>query len=368
MMGSEPFDRTHAHLLRGFSDLCAEVGSDHATIREFQMREQAIAAPGAAFGYGDIIALLDEAALAFACPDFGMRLALRQGGTQVFGPLGAAMRTARTFGEALTYASTHAYAHSLAAKVTIRTRAGGGVFAGHEVLLAGVAEQAQFIEQMLLLGHLAAMRMTGDRARARRVEFRHMPIAPPATYRRNFGCDVLFGRASDGVVFSGRDLACPAIGSDYAAFDRASRHIDRYFQRQRPPLQAEVRGIVMRFLWNGRCANADIARALNLHTRTLHRRLADEGTTFQQVKDDARRDLLAYYLGQTDLDCGRISERLGFAEQSVLSRNCRRWFGAPPSTLRDRWRADLRKRPDGERILSENVKSPAADRMHPATR
>jgi AraC-like DNA-binding protein len=43
---------------------------------------------------------------------------------------------------------------------------------------------------------------------------------------------------------------------------------------------------------------------------------------------------MIYYLQRTDLDFGRISERLGFAEQSVMTRACNRWFFASPTKLR----------------------------------
>ncbi|MCB9441936.1 MAG: hypothetical protein H6523_17020 [Mycolicibacterium sp.] len=42
------------------------------------------------------------------------------------------------------------------------------------------------------------------------------------------------------------------------------------------------------------------------------------------------------------------ARELGYAEQSVLNRSCRRWFGATPAVLRARWRADpgCREHPD----------------------
>nr|WP_251007915.1 helix-turn-helix transcriptional regulator [Sphingobium sp. BHU LFT2] len=90
----------------------------------------------------------------------------------------------------------------------------------------------------------------------------------------------------------------------------------------------------MRRLAQGDCASAEVARALNIHHRTLRRRLKEEGTSFQEVKDDVRRDMTLYYLQQTDLDFREISEKLGFAEQAVFSRSCRRWFGDSPTRIR----------------------------------
>ena len=90
----------------------------------------------------------------------------------------------------------------------------------------------------------------------------------------------------------------------------------------------------MRFLGSELCGNREVAAELNLHPRTLHRRLAAEGTSFQKIKDEVRRDVMLYYLQQTRLDFTRISERLGFSEQSVMTRRCNRWFSASPTRVR----------------------------------
>jgi AraC-like DNA-binding protein len=90
----------------------------------------------------------------------------------------------------------------------------------------------------------------------------------------------------------------------------------------------------MQFLGTENCTNDRIAAALNMHSRTMHRRLNAEGTSFQQIKDEVRRDVMLYYLQQTNLDFALISARLGFAEQSVMTRSCNRWFSTSPTKFR----------------------------------
>jgi AraC-like DNA-binding protein len=94
----------------------------------------------------------------------------------------------------------------------------------------------------------------------------------------------------------------------------------------------------MQFLWSGDCTNERVAAELNMHSRTLHRRLKSAGTSFQQIKDEVRRDILLYYVQQTDLEFARISERLGFTEQSAMTRSCRRWLSASPTKIRSQRR------------------------------
>jgi AraC-like DNA-binding protein len=335
--GVESFDVVHARLLRFFPELVEELGGDLPRLLSYAGLDMAALTgeqPG--ITYRQAIRLMELAAEELACPGFGMRLAAMQSGGGTYGPLGRVMRNSQTFGDALTYVSRHSYAHSLAARVWLRHLPSEGmVFSGHDILLDNIANRAQAMEQILLVGHLEALELTGGHARARRVHFRHQPVSSPRDYRRYFGCEVRFGEPADGVFFSRHDLACPIVDPDAVAFAQVTAHIDRHFTRHRPPLHAEARGVIMRRIASGQCTNDAVARELNLHLRTLHRRLRSEGTSFQQVKDEVRRDVMLYYVQQTKLDFARISEMLGFAEQSIMTRRCNRWFSMPPSRLRE---------------------------------
>lgn len=326
------FDTVHAPVLRFFAELVEGLGGDPARL----LREAGIA-DGEDATYRQAIHLLENAAAALSRPDFGLRLAQRQGGGAMFGPLGQAMRNSLSFGDALHYVGRHSYAHSLAARIRL-VRQPEGTFSAHDILLEGVPVRTQLIEQLLLVGHLAAMEITGGHARVRRVHFRHQPVSPLRIYRHHFGCEVRFGQSEDGVLFSAADLACPIVDPDAQAFERIAAFIDSAFPRQRPPLHAEARGVIMRFLGSERCSNEAVAAELGLHPRTLHRRLKAEGASFQQIKDEVRRDAMLYYLQQTALSLTRISETLGFAEQSVMTRRCHRWFAASPTQMRQRAR------------------------------
>jgi AraC-like DNA-binding protein len=103
-------------------------------------------------------------------------------------------------------------------------------------------------------------------------------------------------------------------------------------------MHAQVRGVVLQLMGSEACSNTQVAAALHLHPRTLHRRLKAEGRTFQEIKDEVRRDVALYYLQRTDVDLTHIAQRLGYAEHSVLTRSCARWFSASPSRLRSKSR------------------------------
>jgi len=258
-------------------------------------------------------------------------------GSQIYGPLGLVMKHSRTFGEALDYATKYCFVHSFAARLWMRwSRDEGQVFVGHDILLDRIQNKNHALEQILLIGHLAAVEMTGGLVRARKIHFRHPPISPRTTYHRYFHCPVHFNQSEDGLFFSEKDLERPIIGYDAFTQRRAISFIEYAFKLNPPPLQALTRGVITQFLGTNKCSNKRVAAELNMHERKLRRLLALEGTTFQQIKDEVRRDAMLYMIQHTDLGFSVISEKLGFAEPSVLSRQCRGWFSVSPTNLRSK--------------------------------
>lgn len=80
----------------------------------------------------------------------------------------------------------------------------------------------------------------------------------------------------------------------------------------------------------------DIARALFLSPRTLHRRLEEEDTSFQAIKDAMRRDLAIEWLGKSARPLSRIAADLGFADASAFYRAFSAWTGEGPRDYRRR--------------------------------
>lgn len=70
--------------------------------------------------------------------------------------------------------------------------------------------------------------------------------------------------------------------------------------------------------------------------RTLHRRLADEGTSFQALLDTLRSEMAAHLLRQRGVSLAEAADLLGFAEVSAFSRAFRRWYHKTPAA----WRRD----------------------------
>jgi AraC-like DNA-binding protein len=80
----------------------------------------------------------------------------------------------------------------------------------------------------------------------------------------------------------------------------------------------------------------EIAAALHLSPRSLHRRLAEEGANFRQIKDALRRDLALSRLAKTGRPIAAIAAELGYTDPSAFYRACVEWTGTAPSDYRSR--------------------------------
>lgn len=100
------------------------------------------------------------------------------------------------------------------------------------------------------------------------------------------------------------------------------------------PLPIQVSALMRPMLPIYQCSNHTIAAALNMHPRTLHRKLAKHNTSFVKLKDATRRALAQHYLTQGQLTISTISELLGYQEQATLSTSVKRWFGCSPRAFR----------------------------------
>lgn len=77
-----------------------------------------------------------------------------------------------------------------------------------------------------------------------------------------------------------------------------------------------------------------LAEELHLSISTLHRRLDEEGQSYQSIKDELRRDFAIDYLCHSSKSVAEIAEILGFAEPSSFHRAFKKWTGARPAEYR----------------------------------
>jgi AraC-like DNA-binding protein len=77
-----------------------------------------------------------------------------------------------------------------------------------------------------------------------------------------------------------------------------------------------------------------VALRCRVSPRTLMRRLAAEGTSFQALLDTSRKTRALWLLQHSPHSVEDIAAQLGYIDTSNFSRTLRRWYGLTPRALR----------------------------------
>jgi AraC-like DNA-binding protein len=77
-----------------------------------------------------------------------------------------------------------------------------------------------------------------------------------------------------------------------------------------------------------------VAAHMNTPVRTLHRKLADEGTSYRDICDAFRRKMACYFLSETDLSVEKIATAVGFSDARGFYIAFKRWTGKSPGAFR----------------------------------
>ncbi len=320
--------------LQGFSELVEELGSD-----PWGLLGEAGIDP-AAVGDGDslietrrVLVLMESAARATGAPEFGRRLALRQG-IEILGALGIAARSSSTVGAALGAIDQHmaSYSPELLARVDPRPEERLASFEW-ALRTQHTLPHAQTAELGLGVSLRVFRALAGESFTPTAVLLRHGPVGDPAAYADYFGCPVRFNADDHGFLLRREVLDLP-VSDDVAVHQLALRYLAGHTIPVDPGDQTPVTTTIRRLLPTGGLSLEQVAVQLAVHPRSLQRQLAVQGTTYQQLVDDTRREEAVHLLRDTDLPLTHIAHLLGYTEQSVFSRSCTRWFGTSPSRAR----------------------------------
>ena len=319
--------------LSGYQRLVAELGGDPAELlRAAGIRPQDVGDYEVFVPYRSLIVAVETAAAATSTPDFGRRLALRQG-IEILGPLGVAARTAATVGDTFTIVETFlgAYSPAISARITPSASAGQSFYA-FEILIERPPPHPQTTELSLGVSLQVLRFQLGSQYAPLSVHLPHQPLTDTADYLTYFGCRPYFNQPTTGFTLRTADLMRP-LNQDALAHQAVVQYLASITTRQ-PGMTQSVRTMVRQLLPTGTASLELIAAQFDLHPRALHRRLSAEKTSFGELIDGVRRETAEHYLRDTDMSLSHLTRELGYAEQSVLTRSCRRWFGCGPSSYR----------------------------------
>ena len=169
------------------------------------------------------------------------------------------------------------------------------------------------------------------------VHFAHGAPADRAPYESFFKVPVHFDAQEHAVAFSAELLEMPLVTADPPLFSLLEGYARRLLA-QLPyvgvDMPKRVRTVLLRELDGGNPTKEHVARVLRVSPRTLTRRLASAGTSFEEVLTSLRCELAIRYLRDTKLSLSEIALALGFSGTSSFVRAFRRWTGQSPGGMR----------------------------------
>jgi AraC-like DNA-binding protein len=179
----------------------------------------------------------------------------------------------------------------------------------------------------------AVRQLAGDTARASAVRLRRPVPTDRADHDAAFDT-VEFGRDDDLCTFDAAALRTHIPHADATVYAMLQPYAQRRVRHRRLPWA----GLVSELLAASTGAAprlAQVARALNVSTRTLQQRLAEDGRSFSGLVDDIQRERAMALLAQPDLAVTTVATRTGFASPAAFTRAFRRWTAMTPSQYRD---------------------------------
>jgi len=279
--------------------------------------------------------LLEISAAESGAEDFGLRLAER-GGLTNFGAVGLIVREQATVGEAIKAFSRFIHVHHDGMKLDVVRDKQTVTITLH---LRGRQPTAprQSIDMALGSIHRIIQSLFGSDWRPLEVHLHYPPPHDRKRYRDFFGCRVMFNADSDSILLSAHDME-RRIPSAHPLVASYLRKRIEAIENRPASWEEKVDEVVRSLLAGGDCTIERVAGHLACTRRTIHRHLAEAGTSFSAIVDAQRADLVIQLIEDPDRPLADVAVQLGFSAQSAMARWFRSRFGC---TITD-WRRGVR--------------------------
>ncbi len=165
----------------------------------------------------------------------------------------------------------------------------------------------------------------------------HDPRAQ-AQHEPLFGAPVELGQPENCLLLPMEALELPVVQNESSlqTFLKSAPYplISRTAAFDDGTLTEKVRAIINSEFGRELPSAQDVADALNISARTLHRRLQREGSSYQALKDNLRKDAALSYLQRPDLRISTIALLMGFQDSGAFHRSFKKWTGLSPGQYR----------------------------------
>lgn len=187
-------------------------------------------------------------------------------------------------------------------------------------------------EAVLVLYASILQRLIEEKISFDQICFSHPRPENISEHQRIFNSPLYFNRTVNKLVFRREYLELPVLLSNQnlcrnlesiAIGLLESRYKDGFWSDK-------VRKEIFNILGRQKSSIESVSEKLAITPRNLQYKLKNEGTTYQQLLEQIRKEKAVYLLKQASFTIGDTASLLGFSEQSAFSRAFKRWYGLSP--------------------------------------
>ncbi|MEM6768066.1 MAG: AraC family transcriptional regulator ligand-binding domain-containing protein [Bacteroidota bacterium] len=170
------------------------------------------------------------------------------------------------------------------------------------------------------------------------VAFMHDPPRDMEDYHKAFNCPILFNQPENYITYKSTDLDMRTAKADLSInkflVDRVEEET-KGIEVSAIKIAVDVEHLIEDALPSGIPNIDQIGEHIGMSSRTLKRRLAQNGLTFRDLIRQTQERLSKNLLRNTSRTISEIAFQTGFSEQSAFSRAFKRWTGQSPLDFRN---------------------------------
>lgn len=204
------------------------------------------------------------------------------------------------------------------------------------ILRASTPEHDNILEAIVFISLRLWSWLTGRTLEPAAIQFDFPEPPQAAEFRRLYKGPVSYNNARNAIVFPTSWLLLPLVQNPLSLSKFLKDSLAHIIVGNSQPigLPEQIRAIISKGYGNTFPDFAQVCEKLSMTPQTLRRRLKEENTSYQAIKDSIRQDAARYYLAKEELSIDEIALMMGFSEASSFHRAFKKWTDQTPAAYR----------------------------------
>lgn len=197
------------------------------------------------------------------------------------------------------------------------------------------------VEFFLLIWHRFSIWLVGQKVPLKYANFKYSVPDHVKEYSLFFPCHCRFNQSENSIVFDRSALSLP--------IKQQERELKQFLKNSpadllsKPMFHSTFTTQVMNYMGESMLNNTaevmplieQVADYFHMSSRNLRRRLKEENSSYQSIKDTLRQDQAMKLLNNKDLAINQVAREIGFNEPAAFTRAFKQWTGQTPKDYRD---------------------------------